>query len=76
MLDCISQVFIIEILALQNYHLTGILGRLCSGHGNYLEKLSYINTKIIYMLSDYYPGKVLFVMNYGFFLKYGKLKDV
>lgn len=66
-----------EILALQSYRLTGVLGRLCVGHGNFLfEKLSYINTKIIFILNDYYPGMVLFGMNYAFFLKYGKLREI
>lgn len=42
----------------------------------YLEKLSYINTKIIYMLHDYYLGKTLFGMNYALFSKYGKLREI
>lgn len=42
----------------------------------YLEKFSYINSKIIFMGSDYYFGKVLFGMNYVFFLKYGKLREI
>lgn len=42
----------------------------------YLEKFSYINTKIIYMLSDYYTGKFLFEMDYAFFLRYAKLREI
>lgn len=62
-----------EILTLQNYHFNRCAWYIMHGAWK-LFRENYINTKIIYMLSDYYSGKVLFAMNC--FFKYGKQRKI